>query len=155
MYVSILIPCFNAERWIGQCIESALAQTWSEKEIIVLDDGSTDGSLDQIRKFDGVIRWETSRNRGSSAARNRLLELASGEWLQYLDADDCLLAEHVARQAAAAQRAPKIDVVYSPVTMEHWLHEENATVNRNAEVVGPSNDHLKPPRREGLAVHDP
>lgn len=51
--VSILIPCYNAERWIGQAIESALAQTWSEKEIIVVDDGSMDRSLEVIRQFDG------------------------------------------------------------------------------------------------------
>src|SRR5205809_573285 len=49
--VSILIPCFNAERWIAQCIESALAQTWPEKEVIVVDDGSTDRSLEIINRF--------------------------------------------------------------------------------------------------------
>src|SRR5438128_899411 len=96
--VSILIPCYNAERWIGEAISSALAQTWSEKEIIVVDDGSTDGSLQQIRKFDGLVRWETGPNRGGNAARNRLLELAKGEWLQYLDADDYLLPDKIAKQ---------------------------------------------------------
>ena len=77
-FVSILIPCYNAERWIAQAIESALAQTWSEKEIIVVDDGSTDRSLEVIRQFDGRIRWETGPNRGGNVARNRLLELARG-----------------------------------------------------------------------------
>jgi glycosyltransferase involved in cell wall biosynthesis len=62
MLVSILIPCFNAEKWVAQAIESALAQTWAEKEVIVVDDGSTDGSLDVIRRFDGRIRWETGPN---------------------------------------------------------------------------------------------
>src|SRR5262245_58403046 len=96
--VSILIPCYNAERWISEAIESALAQTWAAKEVIVVDDGSTDRSLDIIRKFDGRIRWETGPNRGGGRARNRLLELASGEWLQYLDADDYLLPEKIAAQ---------------------------------------------------------
>ena len=77
-FVSILIPCYNAERWIAQAIESALAQTWSEKEIIVVDDGSTDHSLEVIRQFDGRIWWETGPNRGGNVARNRLLELARG-----------------------------------------------------------------------------
>ncbi len=96
--VSILIPCYNAERWIAQAIESSLAQTWPEKEVIVVDDGSTDASLDVIRRFDGRVRWETGPNRGGGAARNRLLRLARGEWLQYLDADDYLLPDKVARQ---------------------------------------------------------
>ena len=59
MLVSILIPCYNAERWIAQAIESALAQTWPEKEVIVVDDGSTDDSLEVIKSFDDRIRWET------------------------------------------------------------------------------------------------
>src|SRR5438309_6069595 len=99
MLVSILIPCRNAERWVGQAIESALGQTWPEKEVIVVDDGSTDSSLSIIKSFGDRIRWETGPNRGGNAARNRLLELASGDWLQYLDADDYLLSDKVARQA--------------------------------------------------------
>ena len=73
MLVSILIPCFNAEKWVAQAIESALAQTWPEKEVIVVDDGSTDASLEIIRHFDGRVRWESGPNRGGNAARNRLL----------------------------------------------------------------------------------
>jgi glycosyltransferase involved in cell wall biosynthesis len=90
--VSILIPCFNAERWIGHAIDSALEQTYSPTEVIVVDDGSTDSSLGIIEGFGRRIRWETGPNRGANAARNRLLSLASGPWLQYLDADDYLLA---------------------------------------------------------------
>jgi glycosyltransferase involved in cell wall biosynthesis len=118
--VSILIPCFNARRWITQAIESALAQTWQEKEVIVVDDGSTDGSLEIIKRFDGHIRWETGPNRGGNSARNRLLELARAEWLQYLDADDYLLAEKIAGQMEFLATHPGVDVVFSPVTIEHW-----------------------------------
>jgi glycosyltransferase involved in cell wall biosynthesis len=115
MLVSILIPCFNAERWVAQAIESALAQTWPEKEVIVVDDGSQDASLDIIKSFSNRIRWETGPNRGGNAARNRLLELAGGEWLQYLDADDYLLPLKVERQANSLSDYPDCDVVYSPV----------------------------------------
>lgn len=125
MLVSILIPCFNAERWVGQAIESALAQTWRHKEVIVVDDGSTDGSLTEIRKFEGHIRWETDPNQGSNAARNRLLELARGEWLQYLDADDYLLRDKVSNQMKFLQSQTSTDVVCSPVTMEYFT--ENGT----------------------------
>ena len=118
--VSILIPCFNAERWIAQAIESALAQTWCDKEVIVVDDGSIDGSLDIIRQFDSRIRWEAGPNRGGGAARNRLLELACGEWLQYLDADDYLLPEKIAAQMVFVGTHPGVDVVFGPATLEHW-----------------------------------
>ena len=104
---------------MADAIESALAQTWPDKEVIVVDDGSTDGSLDVIRKFDGKIQWETGPNRGGNVARNRLLELAQGEWLQYLDADDYLLPEKIANQMEFLQSQPKVDVVFSPVMLEY------------------------------------
>src|SRR5258705_322592 len=118
--VSILIPCYNAERWIAQAIESALSQTWAAKEIIVVDDGSTDRSLQIIQGFEGRIRWETGPNAGGGSTRNRLLELAKGEWLQYLDADDCLLESKVAQQMEAVARLPALDLIFGPATLEHW-----------------------------------
>ena len=117
--VSILIPCYNAERWIDQAIESALAQTWPEKEVIVIDDGSTDSSVDVIKTFDDRIRWETGPNRGGNVVRNRLLEQADGDWLQYLDADDYLLPNKIASQMRFLATAPQTDIVYGPVTLEH------------------------------------
>jgi glycosyltransferase involved in cell wall biosynthesis len=120
MLVSILIPCYNAERWVGQAIESALAQTWFEKEVIVVDDGSRDGSLEVIKSFGARILWETGPNRGGNVARNRLLELARGEWLQYLDADDYLLPPKIERQVAFLREHPACDVVYSPVLRVNW-----------------------------------
>jgi len=119
-FVSILIPCHNSERWVAQTVESALAQTWAEKEVIVVDDGSTDGSLEVIRSFGDRIRCETGPNRGGNAARNRLLGLARGEWLQYLDADDYLLPDKVARQMEFLALHPSTDVVFGPVILEHW-----------------------------------
>jgi glycosyltransferase involved in cell wall biosynthesis len=121
--VSILIPCYNAERWIAHAIESALAQTWPNNQIIVLDDGSTDGSLDVICRYENHLRWETGPNRGGGYARNRLLEMASGEWIQYLDADDYLLPDKVARQATFVNERPDIDIVIGPTTMEFWSEE--------------------------------
>jgi glycosyltransferase involved in cell wall biosynthesis len=122
--VSILIPCYNAERWIAQAIESSLAQTWTEKEVIVVDDGSTDSSLDVIQKFDGRIRWQTGPNRGGNAARNRLLELARGEWLQYLDADDWLMPDKILDQINYLTEDPNVDVIYSPVPVEYWFENK-------------------------------
>jgi glycosyltransferase involved in cell wall biosynthesis len=118
--ISILIPCFNAERWIGQAIESALGQTWPHKEVIVVDDGSTDGSLAVIRRFEGRIRLATVPHQGGNVARNRLLALASGSWLQYLDADDYLQPDKIAAQGEFVAAHPDVDVVFGPVTLEHW-----------------------------------
>lgn len=120
-FVSVLIPCFNAERWVGQAIESAIAQTWPHKEVIVVDDGSTDGSSDIIRSFGDRIRWDTGPNRGGNAARNRLLELSRGDWLQYLDADDYLKPDKVVSQVAALETCPDVDVLFGPLIIEWHL----------------------------------
>jgi glycosyltransferase involved in cell wall biosynthesis len=137
LLVSILIPCYNAERWVAGAIESALAQTWPEKEVIVVDDGSTDGSLNVIKQFGNRIQWETGPNRGGNTARNRLADLASGEWLQYLDADDYLLPEKVARQVEFLAAAPDSDIVYGPVTVEYWSENE---VRREREEIPEPHD---------------
>jgi glycosyltransferase involved in cell wall biosynthesis/peptidoglycan/xylan/chitin deacetylase (PgdA/CDA1 family) len=116
--VSILIPAYNAERWIGQSIESALTQTYSAKEVIVVDDGSTDGTAEIIRSFGDRILFVERAHAGGNAARNVLLDLAQGEWLQYLDADDYLLPNKVADQMRfLAEHDNQLDVVYSPFLM--------------------------------------
>jgi glycosyltransferase involved in cell wall biosynthesis len=118
--VSILIPCYNAERWIAQAIESALAQTWIAKEVIVVDDGSADRSLEVIRSFGNRIRSETGTHQGGNAARNHLLEMAQGEWVQYIDADDYLLPDKITDQMVFLASHADADVVFSPVTLERW-----------------------------------
>ena len=123
--VSILIPCFNAERWVARAIESALGQTWPNTEVIVVDDGSTDNSLKVIRSFDGQIRWETGPNQGGNAARNRLLQLARGDWVQYLDADDYLRSTKLERQLAVATEYPDCDVICAPTA---WERQNNGEV---------------------------
>jgi glycosyltransferase involved in cell wall biosynthesis len=113
--VSILIPCYNARPWIAQCIQSACDQTYPHKEILVVDDGSTDGSQDVVREFGDRVRFEVGPNRGSNVARNRLVELSRGKWLSFLDADDYLLPEKIERQMALVARNANVDVVYSPI----------------------------------------
>jgi glycosyltransferase involved in cell wall biosynthesis len=113
--VSILIPCYNAERWIGQCLESALAQTYSPVEIIVVDDGSADRTADELRRYGDRIRYELARHSGANTTRNRLLDLATGGWLQYLDADDYLLPDKIAGQVKFLNKHDRhADVIYSP-----------------------------------------
>jgi glycosyltransferase involved in cell wall biosynthesis len=90
--LSIIIPCYNAERTLRATIDSALAQN-VEKEIIVVDDGSTDGTADIIRSFGADIRPSFGPNNGAGAARNTGTSLARGDFLQYLDSDDLLAAD--------------------------------------------------------------
>lgn len=114
--VSILIPCYNAERWIAGAIQSALDQTYENKEIIVVDDGSTDGSLNVIEQFNEKIIYESGPNQGGNVARNRLLELSKGDWVQYLDADDYLLPTKIENQVSALNS--ETDILYSPSLLE-------------------------------------
>lgn len=93
LMVSVIIPCYNAERWVAEAIQSCLDQTYSPIEVIVIDDGATDRSLEVIKSFGQRIRWETGPNRGGNCARNRGLALSKGQYVQFLDADDYLLPE--------------------------------------------------------------
>jgi glycosyltransferase involved in cell wall biosynthesis len=97
--VSILIPAHNAERWIGTTIESALGQTWRDVEVVVVDDGSTDRTLEVAASFERHnVRVFMQANCGAAAARNRALAEARGDIIQYLDADDLLAPDKIARQ---------------------------------------------------------
>jgi glycosyltransferase involved in cell wall biosynthesis len=120
--VSILIPAYNAEKWIRQSIQSALAQTYSAIEVVVVDDGSTDGTVAEVRKFGDRVKLVESRHSGANASRNLLTQLARGEWLQYLDADDYLLPNKVADQIHYLSRHDwKVDVVYSPTILRQEI----------------------------------
>lgn len=97
--VSILMPCFNADRWVAQALESAIGQTWPAKEIILVDDGSEDASLAVARRYQARgVKVVHQANRGASAARNTALGIARGEYVQFLDADDLLAPDKIERQ---------------------------------------------------------
>ncbi|HEY1663732.1 MAG TPA: glycosyltransferase [Verrucomicrobiae bacterium] len=103
--VSILIPGYNAENWAAAAIESALRQTWPRKEIIFVDDGSTDRTLSVADKFSSRGVFVTSQpNRGASAARNKAFSFCQGDYIQWLDADDELAPDKIARQMEVADR---------------------------------------------------
>ena len=105
--VSILIPVYNAEAFVAETIQSALSQTWPAKEIIVVDDGSTDESLETLKSFGlAGIKLIEQENRGASAARNRALAEAQGEFIQFLDADDLLAPNKIEVQMARLSSEP-------------------------------------------------
>ena len=99
--VSILIPAYNAEAWIADTIRSAIGQTCEPKEIIVVDDGSTDQTFAVARQFASEnVRVVTQPNQGAAAARNKALSLSTGDYVQWLDADDILASDKIALQLA-------------------------------------------------------
>jgi glycosyltransferase involved in cell wall biosynthesis len=100
--VSILIPAYRAAEWLASSLESAIAQTWPHKEIIVVDDGSPDDTLAVARRYESsMVKVVSQRNQGAAAARNTAFSLSKGDYIQWLDADDLLAGDKVARQLAA------------------------------------------------------
>ena len=105
--VSILIPCHNAAPWLAQALESALSQVWAHKEIIVVDDGSSDESAKIARTYAGHgVHLLAQENRGAAAARNRALREARGDFFQFLDADDLISPDKISAQMALLASRP-------------------------------------------------
>jgi glycosyltransferase involved in cell wall biosynthesis len=104
--VSIVIPAYNAGRWVARAIESALAQDWPDVEIIVVNDGSTDNTEEVCLAYGDRIRYFRQENRGVSAARNRGIEASTGSLIGFLDADDELMPHMVSTLARALRRWP-------------------------------------------------
>ena len=92
---SVIIPVYNSAATLARAVESVLAQSWPPYEIIVVDDGSTDNSLEIARGFGASVRVLTQANAGVSAARNRGARTATGDWLAFLDADDWYYPERL------------------------------------------------------------
>jgi glycosyltransferase involved in cell wall biosynthesis len=103
--VSILIPAYNVEEFISDAIRSAIAQTWQRKEIIVVDDGSRDGTAEIVRRFASKqVFFVSKENQGAAATRNHAFQLSQGDYIQWLDADDILAPDKIERQLAALRQ---------------------------------------------------
>jgi glycosyltransferase involved in cell wall biosynthesis len=110
MRISVVVPVYNGERFLAEAIDSVLAQTRHPDEIIVIDDGSTDGSVALLERYPEV-RLARQPNAGCAAARNRGVALATGEAIAFLDQDDLWQPERLARQADALERRPELGFV--------------------------------------------
>lgn len=145
--VSIIIPCYNAERWVAETLESCLAQTYRPLEIIVVDDGSTDGSLSIIEQYaqqhPDMIQYETGPNRGGCAARNRGFAHSNGEYVMFLDADDLIAPETI---AALVERLEQPGLVVAACPW-HWLRYQQGewitALGHSAYGQPPEGDYLK------------
>ena len=96
--VSVIIPAFNAERYVRETLDSVLAQTYAAREVIVVDDGSTDSTPSILAEYGDSIHVIRQSNRGSAAARNTAVSAAHGDWVAFIDADDLWLPDKLSRQ---------------------------------------------------------
>src|SRR5687768_16816995 len=99
--ISAILPVFNGGLYLAEAIESVLAQTYQPAEVIVIDDGSTDITGEIVKRFGDVVQYSTQPNSGAGAARNRGVQLAHGEFLAFLDADDLWLKNKLTDQMQA------------------------------------------------------
>jgi glycosyltransferase involved in cell wall biosynthesis len=103
--VSILMPAYNAEKWIEESLRSAIGQSWSHHEVIVVDDGSTDRTYEVACQFESPsVRVVRQENQGAAAARNKVYSLCRGEYIQWLDADDLLEVDKISLQMEAVRQ---------------------------------------------------
>jgi glycosyltransferase involved in cell wall biosynthesis len=122
--VSILIPAYNAEQWIGYTLQSAVDQTWPRKEIIVVDDGSTDGTARVVRRFASQgVTLVHEQGGSASVARNSALKLSQGDYIQWLDADDLLAPDKIERQLSARRESDGSRTLLS----SPWAHFRHRT----------------------------
>lgn len=114
--VSIIIPAYNAEKYIARAIDSALQQTYKNIEIIVVDDGSTDNTAKIVKSYsESIILYRYQRNQGIGAPRNNGIAISKGEYVTFLDADDCYLPEKVEKLVDFFCQNPSYSIAYGNV----------------------------------------
>jgi glycosyltransferase involved in cell wall biosynthesis len=111
--ISIIIPAYNREAYVGAAIDSVLAQTRPPDEIVVVDDGSTDRSAEIARAYGGTVRCVSQENQGIAGARNTGLKEVSGDLIALLDSDDLMTGRRLELQVAWLEAHPETDMVFS------------------------------------------
>ncbi|WP_200157884.1 glycosyltransferase family 2 protein [Allochromatium vinosum] len=124
--ISAVIPAYNAETFLKRSVDSALAQTFQPLEIIVVDDGSTDGTAEIAKRYGEAIRYIRQENGGGSAARNTGIKAAQGDWIAFLDVDDQWRPHHLANAAKVLRKHPEIMWYGAPV--DQYIHETGKLV---------------------------
>lgn len=128
--ISIIVPAFNAEKWIRYSIESAVNQTWPCKEIIIVDDGSRDSTLSIAKTYSAPnVKVIATENRGASCARNLGLSVAQGEYIQWLDADDLLSHDKISKQIERAEPGDRTSILLSGEWGKFYTNPNKAKFN--------------------------
>jgi glycosyltransferase involved in cell wall biosynthesis len=113
--VSVVIPTYNHGALVPEAVESALAQSWRNLEVVVVDDGSADDTPARLARFGNLITMIRQEHRGPAVARNAGIRASRGAWIAFLDSDDLWMPEKIARCMAALERARDADVAYTAV----------------------------------------
>lgn len=130
--ISVVIPLYNKEKQIASTLQSVLNQSFQDFEVVIVDDGSTDGSVDVVKRFsDPRIRVIKQKNAGVSVARNRGIEEANGEYVALLDGDDEWLPVYLETQIALAAKYPQCDVFATNYKFRNQNGQETPTIIRN------------------------
>ena len=111
--ICVIIPTYNSARFLPEAVESALYQTFSPEEVIVVDDGSTDNTEDVLEPFRGRIHYIRQENQGPAVARNRGISEAKGDLIAFLDADDVWVPDKSEKQVDLLMENPRIGLVHS------------------------------------------
>jgi glycosyltransferase involved in cell wall biosynthesis len=117
--VSVIIPVYNGEKYLAQAIESVLAQTYHKLEVIVVDDGSTDGTCGIAARFASSVHYTFQQQQGAGAARNHGIERASGSFYAFLDADDLWMEDKLTSQMTVFESDPDVDMVFGQMEQFH------------------------------------
>ncbi|MFZ0035229.1 MAG: glycosyltransferase [Sedimentisphaerales bacterium] len=112
--VSVCIPTYNRRDYLKETLQSVFAQTYKDYEIVIVDDGSTDGTGEMIKQLGYNVRYHWQRNGGDAAARNKLIELAVGKYITFLDSDDLMVPDAIERMTAVMQKETEPVIVYGP-----------------------------------------
>lgn len=104
--VSIIIPAYNAEKYIKQCVDSCLSQTYTNFEIIAIDDGSTDSTVKILQEYGATIKVVNKKNSGTASALNVGIKQSNGEWIKWISADDVLLNDSIEILMNTAEQIP-------------------------------------------------
>jgi glycosyltransferase involved in cell wall biosynthesis len=120
--ISCIIPVFNGERYLGEALDSILAQTYRPIEIIVIDDGSTDGTAELVARYGDRIRYVRQHNEGAPTARNAGLSVARGAFIAFLDSDDLWHPDKLERQMSRFEARPELDLCVTHL-QRFWISE--------------------------------
>ncbi|NQT94640.1 MAG: glycosyltransferase [Lentisphaerae bacterium] len=131
--VSVVIPVYNAARYVAQAVDSVLDQTYAPLQVIVVNDGSTDDTATVLEPYLDRIEYCRQENRGASASRNRGIELAKGKYIAFLDADDLWTPEKISRQVRVLEDNPQFGLV----------HSDTAVIDESGAIMKPSANRLR------------
>ena len=155
--ISVLMPVYNAERFVAEAVQSILSQTFGDFEFIIIDDGSSDGSLEILRRFeraDSRIRLSSRPNTGYTVALNEMLAMASGQFVARMDADDVAMPQRLQKQVDYLCAHPNCVVVgccscHRPKPIENFENETvvgffltSFLVQMFGQIIGIVNTHL-------------